>query len=207
MSAKRALIVVDMQKDFFPGGALPVPGAQDILPVVNNYISHFMDNNDLIVYSQDFHPEESSHFDEFPQHCVAGTRGAEFVGGLLYPVNYSPTILVRKGMTENDPGFSALSPTAAATLFDKDTVTTSKCMFQLFEDLDIHFVTIVGLALDYCVFSTVFDALAYGFSVLVPLDATSAVDPLQGEAVILSMKNYGVFFGTNMLDKHNMAVL
>jgi nicotinamidase/pyrazinamidase len=83
----RALIVVDVQNDFIPGGALGVTGGDKIVPVVNKYVEEFERLGDLIVYTKDWHPANHCSFKEnggtWPIHCVQGSRGAEFHPDLL----------------------------------------------------------------------------------------------------------------------------
>jgi nicotinamidase/pyrazinamidase len=71
---KTALLIVDVQNDFCPGGALGVKDGDKIVPTINKIIKKF----DLVISSQDWHPEDSVHFEKWPVHCVAGTKGAEF---------------------------------------------------------------------------------------------------------------------------------
>lgn len=94
-----ALLIVDAQNDFFPGGALPVPDGDAILPALNAYVHIFHDAGWPVFASRDWHPSETTHFHSFggpwPAHCVQGTPGAAFHTGLALP---EEAIVVSKGM-------------------------------------------------------------------------------------------------------------
>ncbi|TVR03715.1 MAG: nicotinamidase [Deltaproteobacteria bacterium] len=153
----RALLIVDMQRDFCPGGALAVAGGDAILPVINRMMPHF----ELVVASRDWHPEDTVHFERWPVHCVAGTPGAEYAPELdSAPIAQE----FLKGTDGADDGYSAFE----ATNEDLEAWLRTRQVDDLF---------VCGLATDYCVRATVLDALARGFRVHVVINAVAAVHP------------------------------
>ncbi|MCO5146396.1 MAG: bifunctional nicotinamidase/pyrazinamidase [Aquamicrobium sp.] len=196
MSAK-ALIVVDIQNDFCPGGALAVAGGDEIVPLVNALIGAF----DHVVLTQDWHPAGHSSFASthpgrqpfetidmpygpqtlWPDHCVQGTRGADFHPGLDWT---KAQLVIRKGFRPDIDSYSAF--------FENDHTTPTGLAGYLKERgiLDLAFV---GLATDYCVAYSALDAVRAGFSATVELDACRAID-LGGslEAMTRRMAEAGV---------------
>lgn len=176
--ATTALLVVDVQNDFAdPSGSLYVPGGEDAIPYINEQISAAVDAGALVVYSQDWHPEETPHFEKYggiwPVHCVAGSKGAEFhpdldvVEGGLH---------MRKG-TEGEDGYSAFS------LRDPETGEESSTgLADELEEAQVERVAIVGLALDYCVKETALDAVRAGFETTLLADGTGPVNLQRGDA-------------------------
>ena len=188
---KVALVVVDVQNDFCPGGSLAVPGGDEVVPILNEYAQRFARANLPIYATRDWHPERTSHFQEFggvwPPHCVAGTTGAEFHPKLKLP---EATIVVSKGKGTEEDAYSA---------------------FQAEEDSGVSFIDslkrhgiehlyVGGLATDYCVQSSVHDALAQGFKVTLLEDAVRGVDIEAGdsERELRKMREAGA--GTATLD-------
>ncbi|MHB8459302.1 MAG: isochorismatase family protein [Candidatus Limnocylindrales bacterium] len=183
-----ALIVVDVQNDFAdPAGALSVPGALDVLPVVNAAIEAAAAAGALVAYTADWHPERTPHFatdgGPWPVHCVAGTWGAAFhprltVGG---PV-------VRKGSNGEDgySGFFMREPSSDAT--------TRTALERILREAGISRVTVCGLATDYCVAATARDALALGFDTSILVAGIRAVDlqPGDGERALVELAAAGV---------------
>jgi nicotinamidase/pyrazinamidase len=161
------LIVVDVQRDFLPGGALAVAGGDAIVPIVNRYAAEF-ERHGLPVYAtRDWHPPDHCSFRErggpWPAHCVAGSAGAEWPSALILP---SETRIVSKATTAAADAYSAFQGTDLAV--------------QL-HALGCKRVFIGGLATDYCVKATALDALAAGFAVFVLEDAVRAVDRHSGD--------------------------
>jgi len=148
----KCLIIVDVQNDFCPGGALAVPDGDKIVPVINEIIKYF----DFVVASQDFHPPKGEHFKKWPLHCIAGTKGAELHPDLK---KEKIDIFLLKGTDGSDTGYSAFE----ATNVDLNTMLKEK---------NIKSVYVVGLASEYCVKATAMDALKKGFEVYVIKDAT-----------------------------------
>jgi nicotinamidase/pyrazinamidase len=154
----KALIIVDVQNDFLPGGALAVPNGNQIIPVIQDLVGER--NYDLVVASRDFHPENHCSFmDEggiWPVHCVRGTEGAE-----LHPeiIKISDQI-IDKAVTPDQDFYSAFGGTNLA---------------EALHNNDIKEVDVVGLATDYCVKETVLDAAKHGFIPTLVKDACRAV--------------------------------
>jgi nicotinamidase/pyrazinamidase len=162
-----ALLVVDMQKDFCPGGALAVPGADRIVPSLNRYLADARARDMPVYASRDWHPPVTSHFKEFggewPPHCVQGSEGARFHADLRLP---SDAIVIAKGDDPSAAGYSAFEGHTA------DGAT-------LLSDLQHRHVTrlyVSGVATDYCVRATALDALRNGFDVRILSDAIAGID-------------------------------
>lgn len=174
-----ALLVVDVQNDFLPGGALAVGRGDEVLAPLNEAIRAFALVGRPIVASRDWHPAEHCSFKArggpWPPHCVAGTAGAAFAGGLALPAS---AIVVSKATTADADSYSAFGGTDLAAQLRRRGVSR---------------LVVGGLATDYCVLNTVLDACAEGFEVLVLTDAVRAVDvaPGDGERAIEKMKQAG----------------
>ncbi|MCD6185644.1 MAG: isochorismatase family protein [Deltaproteobacteria bacterium] len=162
-----ALLIVDVQNDFLPGGSLAVAGAEAIIPVLNRYIDLFTSLSLPVFVSRDWHPVHHCSFfnsgGDWPVHCVAGTDGAEFSSLLNLPQQF---FVISKATHEEKDVYSAFEDTNLANLLRQYNVE------RLF---------IGGLATDYCVLYTVQDALKYGFSVILLSDAISAVNISAGD--------------------------
>ena len=179
-----ALVVVDVQNDFCPGGALAVPEGDHVVPLLNRYAVQFARRGAPVFASRDWHPARTRHFQAgggaWPPHCVQDTPGAEFHPDLQLP---SETTVVSKGMDPDDDAYSCFQgetsdgmPFAAAL--------GERGAGRLF---------IGGLATDYCVKATALDALKEGFEVVVLADAVRAVDvtPGDGERALAAMQQAG----------------
>lgn len=156
-----ALLVVDVQNDFCPGGALGVAGGDAVIPVINAWMARFT----TVVASRDWHPANSVHFDRWPPHCVAGTYGAQFRAGLD---TGRFLLVVNKGTSNSDDGYSAFE----ATNEDLESWLRGQGVTMLY---------VCGLATDYCVLQTVLDALRLGFGVTVIRDGIAAVEAHAGD--------------------------
>ena len=184
MDSDSALIVTDIQNDFCPGGSLSVPRGDEIVPVINQLMGNF----EVVVATQDWHPRghisfASTHpgkkpFDTielmgeeqilWPDHCVPGTRGAEFHEGL----DISPFVLiVRKGWHQGVDSYS--------TFFENDHRTATGLDSYL-KGLGIRRVYLTGLAQDFCVYYSAKDALNLGFETYMIEDATRGLDQPPG---------------------------
>ena len=179
-----AVLVVDVQRDFCPGGALGVPNGDRVVKVLNPML-RAADARRLRVYAtRDWHPHDSSHFltggGPWPVHCVAGSFGARFHPDLRLPEG---TQVVNKGMTANSDGYSAFEG-----CLDDGT--------PLADDLRrrgiTHLVT-GGLATDYCIRHSVLDAIRGGWRVTLVTDAIAAVEltPGDGERALAEMRAAG----------------
>lgn len=167
MRLKKALLVVDMQNDFCPEGALAVPQGDKIIPAINRYVELFSRAGLPIFATRDWHPEKTKHFRSFggiwPVHCVEGTKGAEFHPGLKLPED---AILLYKGMDPQEDSYSAFQAKDAE----------GKRLLQILKALEIREIYIGGLATDYCVKFTTRDAVKNGFKVKVLIDAIKGVN-------------------------------
>jgi nicotinamidase/pyrazinamidase len=179
MSAQ-ALIVVDVQNDFCPGGALAVAGGDEIVPMVNTMAGQF----GHVVLTQDWHPAGHSSFASthpgrqpfetvdmaygaqtlWPDHCVQGTQGADFHPGLDVT---AAQLIIRKGFRAAIDSYSAF--------FENDRTTPTGLAGYL-KERSVSDLTFVGLATDYCVAYSALDAMRLGFSATVRLDACRAID-------------------------------
>lgn len=189
-SSKRALIVVDVQNDFVdPQGGLYVQDAPSVVPSINAMISAARDDDRLIVYTQDWHPEVTPHFAKdggiWPVHCVADSWGAQFFPELEV---VSDARVVRKG-TGGEDGYSGFSVRDPQTEVESDTA-----MESILKQHGIDEVEIVGIATDYCVKETALDARKRGFKTVVYRNCMKGVDlqPGDAEAAIREMEEAGV---------------
>ena len=177
-NTKQALIVVDVQNDFCPGGTLAVPHGDEVIAPLNKLIDEFLDRGDPVYKSRDWHPRSTRHFSAYggtwPVHCVQNTKGAQFHPAL----RDDPRIkIVSKGLGETD-GYSAFDETDLGS--------------QL-HNAGVHELIVGGLATDYCVKNTVLDALGQGFKVKAVEDAMRPVElqPGDGERAIEEMRAAG----------------
>lgn len=157
-----ALIIVDVQYDFLPGGALAVPESDQILPVLNKYIEIFEKRGLPIYMTRDWHPVNHCSFKEYggpwPSHCVVDTRGAAFAEDLKFS---SPAIVISKATTPERECYSDFGTT------NFETSLRATGVGRLF---------VGGLATDYCVLNTVKDALGLGFTTFLLRDAIRGVN-------------------------------
>lgn len=157
-----ALIVVDVQKDFLPGGRLAVPGGDEIVPVANRYLADARRARIPVVATRDWHPDEHVSFERrggpWPVHCIADTEGATFAAGLVLPPD---ALIVSKATREDADAYSAFDGT------DLDARLRRAGVRRLL---------VGGLATDYCVLNTVKDARRLGYEVLLLTDAIRAVN-------------------------------
>ena len=204
---KRTLIVVDIQNDFLPGGALAVPEGDAIVPFVAALMRKESDY-DLIVVTQDWHPNEHGSFASahvgaspfqmgelsglpqmyWPDHCVQGTDGASLsteIENALSEVTAAgrTTLVVKKGQDPEIDSYSAFYDNARG----HDTG-----LKNALKSLGIGEVDVVGLAFDYCVKATALDAVSEGFRTRVLLLGTRAVDPTSEAQTVSELTNAGV---------------
>ncbi|HEX6122664.1 MAG TPA: nicotinamidase [Ktedonobacterales bacterium] len=167
-----ALIVVDMQKDFCPGGALAVPEGDAVVPVFNRYLERAAARGMAIYASRDWHPARTAHFKAFggtwPPHCIQGTPGAELHPDLRLPADVE---IVSKGMSEREEGYSMLD----------GLLPDGRQLLEALRAAGVSRIYVGGLATDYCVRATVLDALAAGLEVRLLTDASRAVDVQLGD--------------------------
>jgi nicotinamidase/pyrazinamidase len=172
----RALIVVDVQNDFCPGGALAVPDGDAVVEHVNRLASEAS----FVVATRDWHPPDHGSFAEhggpWPVHCVSGTPGAELHAGVDRGL---VDLVLDKGQARDTEGYSGFEGTGLEDALRSRGVDT---------------VDVVGLALDYCVRATALDAKRAGFDVIVHRDATRAVEVAPGDAerAVAELREAGV---------------
>ncbi|MCX8014162.1 MAG: bifunctional nicotinamidase/pyrazinamidase [Rectinema sp.] len=179
-----ALIVVDVQNDFCPGGVLAVPGGDTIIPLINTLLRRFP----VSILTQDWHPRGHCSFAStfglppfspdtitasggilWPDHCVAGTRGADFHPALE---SWRGRFILRKGVRPELDSYSAF--------FENDG-KTSTGLAGLLHSLNISRIVVCGLATDYCVKATALDGRKAGFEVTVAEDVIRGIDANPGD--------------------------
>lgn len=157
-----ALLIVDVQNDFCPGGALPVPEGDKVVPVINDLISVAIGRGMRIFASRCWHtPENKVHFKPigpWPPHCIQSTKGAEFHPDLKLPRN---VILISKGTKPNEDAYSPFGDTE---------------LEKLLRETGVKKLFVCGLAFDYCVKAAALDGKKLGFDVVVFENATRAVN-------------------------------
>jgi nicotinamidase/pyrazinamidase len=187
-----ALIIVDVQNDFIPGGALPVNDGDTIIPMINDLQNHF----DLVVATQDWHPADhesfaSTHpgnkvFDEiildglpqvlWPDHCIQESYGAQF-SSLLHTKKIEA--IFRKGMDENIDSYSGF--------FDNGK-KKSTGMSDYLKGRGVTAISVCGLAADYCVYFTALDGMELGFESTIIENATKAINRENFEKLLQDFK-------------------
>src|SRR5512138_562618 len=173
MDAHCALLIVDLQNDFCPGGALGISGGDEIVPLINRAIAHFSASGLPIIASRDWHPAQTSHFKAYgglwPPHCIQGTDGAAFHPDLRLPPE---TIIVSKGTNPSRDDYSAFQASDAH----------GTPLPELLAAQGITHIYICGLATDYCVKETVLNARRCGIAATVLIDAVRGVDLTPGDS-------------------------
>jgi nicotinamidase/pyrazinamidase len=163
---RRALIIVDVQNDFCPGGSLAVTRGDEVVAPLNKLARDFLERGEPVFKTRDWHKPDTKHFAQYggtwPVHCVQNTKGAEFHPELIDDIHIR---VISKGLGDEDC-YSAFDGTDLA--------------LQL-ERLGVKEVWVGGLATDYCVKNTVLDALKEGFEVKAIADAMRAVDLKEGD--------------------------
>ncbi|MFX1278869.1 MAG: bifunctional nicotinamidase/pyrazinamidase [Promethearchaeota archaeon] len=206
INSKSALIVVDMQNDFIPGGALPVEEGDLIIGDINQLAKEFKKKEALVVLTQDWHPLNHMSFasnhpgrnpgDEFssdngaigpvlwPNHCVQNTKGAEFHKNLK--VRLADEI-IQKGMNPNVDSYSGFQDNDKKSETGLNKYLSSKNIAQIF---------ICGLALDYCCYFTAMDGVNFGYDVYFVVDMSKGIDLPEGniKKALENMKNKGIKF-------------
>lgn len=180
MIKNKALIVVDMQKDFMEGGPLGIKGSYDLIPIIERYIHSKLFKT--IVFTRDYHPNNHVSFDEWPEHCVRGTEGCRIVDELR---NITvPYYIIEKGTNVLFDSYSGFS-------IDGMNKTWLE---QLLRDNEIEEVYIVGVATEYCVKYTAIDSAEVGFKTYVIVNGCGGVNQhINDEAYAYNeMKSYGI---------------
>ncbi len=174
-----ALVIVDVQNDFLPGGNLAVPEGDAVIPPLNQFIQRFQDRGLPVYATRDWHPPDHCSFKQqggpWPPHCVAETEGAAFAADLHLPAD---AVVIYKGTLQSKDAYSGFDGTNLA---------------DHLRDHDISRLFIGGLTTEYCVLNTVKDALAEGFQVMLIKQAVRAVeaDAGDGERAIAEMQRCG----------------
>jgi nicotinamidase/pyrazinamidase len=167
MKSKKALLIVDVQNDFCPGGALAVPEGDKIVPNLNRYIKISLKKKWPVFATRDWHPVKTNHFKSFggawPVHCLANTQGAQFHAKLKLPKD---AILLYKGIDPEKDSYSAFQAE------DLSGMGFAKCL----DRLGVKEIYVGGLATDYCVKSSVLDAIKAGLKVRLLLDGVKGVN-------------------------------
>ncbi len=157
----KALLIVDVQNDFCPGGTLAVPNGDKVVPVINKLMEAFP----LVIASKDWHPKDTVHFQKWPPHCVQGTKGSDF-HPKLNTAKINKVFL--KGTKNKDDGYSAFEATNAD-------------LAEFLKEEEVTDLYVCGLATDYCVKATALDADRNGFETFVVEDAMAAVNKGLGD--------------------------
>lgn len=175
-----ALLIVDVQNDFCPGGALEAPDGDEVVPVINKIIGKF----EVVVASKDWHPENTVHFEKWPVHCVKNTWGAEFHPDLNHKDIHQVFL---KGTEGKDDGYSAFE-------------ATNKNLEEYLKERKVDRVYVAGLTTEYCVKDTALSAVEAGFDTYVIEDAIRPVNvsPGDGDKAIREMRDAGCHIVTSV---------
>ena len=182
-----ALLLIDLQNDFFSGGRLAVPNAEQIVTPICLLLSAAIKANLPIFASRDWHPKDSVQFTEnggpWPTHCVAGSHGAQFYKSLRLPEN---SVVINKGVSSNSHGYSAFETSAE----------DGHCLADELSLRGTRSIYVAGLATDYCVLHTVLDAMRLSFHAVLVTDASAAVENTEGdsEKALAQMRTAGARF-------------
>ena len=167
LRAGDALLIVDVQSDFLPGGSLAVPRGDEVVAVLNGCVQAFRQAGLPVVATRDWHPPDHCSFrpqgGPWPPHCVAGSAGAGFAPGLQLPAQ---AIVISKATQPQSDAYSGFEGTA---------------LDQRLRQAGVGRLFVGGLATDYCVLNTVFDAVRLGYQTVLLLDAIRAVDVQAGD--------------------------
>ena len=177
LAAGNALLLVDVQNDFLPGGSLPVPGGDEIIPILNRYLALFGAHDLPIFATRDWHPPNHCSFLQnggpWPAHCIAETRGAAFPGSLELPPH---AYIISKATSPGKDAYSGFDDTQ---------------LDALLRSLGIHRLLVGGLATEYCVLNTVRDALKCHYSTFILKDAVRAINVSGGLEALEEMERLG----------------
>ena len=167
MEINKALLIVDVQNDFCPGGALGVQNGDRVVPVLNRYIEKFAQAGMPIFLTRDWHPPRTSHFNTaggvWPPHCVQGSKGAEFHPDLKIS---NKAVVLSKGTAVDEDSYSAFAAADARGV----------ALTDILQQRGIERIYVGGLATDYCVKETVLEGLMQGFQVVLLQDAICGVN-------------------------------
>jgi nicotinamidase/pyrazinamidase len=187
MKHDAALLIVDVQNDFCPGGALAVPGGERVIEPLSRVAGYFAAAGLPVLASRDWHPPVTRHFRDsggiWPPHCIQGSPGAAFHPALRLPEG---TLVISKGGDPDSDSYSA---------FDGRSADGSP-LGNILAALKVRHLYVGGLATDYCVRSSVLDARKAGLEVTLLTDATAGVDIAEGdsEKALQEIRRAGVSF-------------
>jgi nicotinamidase/pyrazinamidase len=185
-----ALIVVDMQNDFMPGGALPVPNALTIIPTINRYVELFENANATIVFTRDWHPQNHISFKSrggpWPPHCIQNTYGAELHPDLRAPKS---AIIISKAFKEDEEAYSGFKGIELESKRDLNSVLRGRGVKRVF---------VSGVVTEYCVKATALDAADLGYQVFLLIDAVKGINQPPGseEQAVIEMLEKGIVLMT-----------
>ncbi len=175
-----ALIIVDVQRDFMPGGVLPVPSGYTIIKPINTLVVSFKDKGLPIILTRDWHPTNHISFESrggpWPPHCIKNTKGAQFHPDLEVP---KEAIIVSKATEEDMEAYSGFQGTSL------DAILREKKIKRLF---------VGGVAIEYCIKATVLDALKLGYEVIVVKEAIKGIDKGEERKAEEEMLDRGAIF-------------
>jgi nicotinamidase/pyrazinamidase len=183
MATGKAIIVIDVQRDFCQGGALAAVDTLSLLEPLQKSIEIARQRGDVIVYTQDWHPKTHKSFKpnggKWPVHCVACSWGAELMPPLAVCLGDS---LIKKGISPDDEGYSAFKATGLA---------------EQLRSINIESIAVTGIATEFCVYASAKDAVEEGFKVYLLTDLVRPVDPKEPAAVLHKLENKGVIMMTS----------
>ncbi len=191
MPSKDALIVVDVQNDFCPGGALAVKDGDQVVPALNRHIDKFTKAGLPIFATRDWHPAKTTHFNTsggpWPPHCIQGSKGAQFHPDLKLPPD---TVIVSAGMGSDEDGYSGF-----LGIDDR-----GHKLADLLRQRRVERIFVGGLATDYCVKHTVLEGLKEGLRVVLLVDSVRGVNlkPGDSESAIEEMLHAGAVIATDL---------
>lgn len=179
LTSRDALLVVDVQNDFLREGSLAVAGGDEVVPVLNRYIALFTGLHLPVYATRDWHPANHCSFKPYggiwPPHCIAGSRGAKFPAALQLPRD---TVIISKATSAEKEAYSGFEGTDLA---------------ERLRAAGVERVFIGGLTTDYCVLTSITDAIRKGFDAVFLVDAIRAVNvhPGDGAAAVAEMRRQG----------------
>lgn len=184
----KALIVVDVQADFLPGGALGIDGGDEIIEPILKYAKSIHDRGGLVIATRDYHPADHCSFSDDPQfvdkswppHCMQGTKGVKIDKRIQAVADY----VVSKGYDKDEEAYSGFAGT---------TLKPKQSLEQILKDHDVDSVYVVGLAFDYCVKHTALDANALGYPTTVWKEMTRSVSPENDQKTAEDLERAGVW--------------
>lgn len=189
MDKNTAILIVNVQNDFFPGGALQIPAGDRVLEPINRLAANFRSSGIPILASRYWHSPDSRFFRDYggiwPVHCVRGTSGAEFHEQLKLPER---TVVLSKGIDTEFDGYSAY----------EGITNDGRSMAQLLNELEIQKIIVCGLATDYCVMKTVLEAVQNCYRVTVMTDAVAGlnIEPGESSRALIKMELAGAQLDT-----------